>query len=62
MSNTSKIKYVTIDNKLYQVKAISFYHMTMTLVLCGQSLDDVPADEIFPLEECRREFHITIEN
>lgn len=62
MSNTSKIKYVTIDNKLYQVKAISFYRMSMTLVPCGQSIDDVPVDEVFPVEECRRDFHIMIEN
>ena len=62
MSNTSKIKYVTINNKLYQIKAISFFHMTMTLVPCDTSIDDVPVDEIFPVEECRRDFRITIEN
>ena len=62
MSNTSKIKYVTINNKLYQVKAISFYRMTMVLVPCDTPIDDVPADEVFPLEECRRDFHVTIEN
>lgn len=62
MSNTTKIKYVTIDNKLYQVKEISFYHMMMTLVPCDMSKDDVPADEVFPVEECRRDFHVTIEN
>lgn len=62
MSNTTKIKYVTINNKLYQVKAISFYHMAMTVIPCDMSIDDVPADEVFPVEECRRDFHITIEN
>ena len=62
LSNTTKIKYVTIDNKLYQVKAISFYHMTMTLAPCNTPIDDVPADEVFPVEECRRDFHLTIEN
>ncbi|OUO31161.1 hypothetical protein B5F86_01405 [Lachnoclostridium sp. An298] len=62
MSNTTKIKYVTVNDKLYQVKEISFYHMTMILVPCGQSIDDVPVDEVFPVEECRRDFHVTIEN
>ena len=62
MSNTSKIKYVTIDNKLYLVKAISFFHMTMSLVPCDTPIDVVPKDEVFPLEECRRDFHVTIEN
>ena len=62
MSNTSKIKYVTIDNKLYQVKTISFYHMTMIVIPCDMSIDDVPADEVFPVEECRRDFRMTIEN
>ena len=36
--------------------------MTMCLVPCDQSVDDVPADEVFPLEECRRDFRMTIEN
>ena len=62
MSNTTKIKYVTINNKLYQVKAISFYHMSMTLVPCDTPIDVVPKDEVFPVEECRRDFRMTIEN
>ena len=62
MSNTTKIKYVTVSNKLYRVKSISFFHMTMTLVPCDRSIDDVPVDEVFPVEECRRDFRITIEN
>lgn len=62
MNNITKIKFITIDNKLYQVKKISFYHMTMTLVPCDTPIDAVPADEVFPLEECRRDFQITIEN
>lgn len=62
MSNTTQIKYVIIGNKLYQVKAISFYHMKMTLVPCDTPIDDVPADEVFPVEECRRDFRMTIEN
>ena len=62
MSNTTKIKYVIIGNKLFRVKEISFYHMTMTVIPCDRSIDDVPADEVFPVEECRRDFHVTIEN
>ena len=62
MSNTTKIKYVTVNDKLYQVKEISFFHMTMSLVPCDTSIDDVPVDEVFPVEECRRDFRITIEN
>ena len=62
MSNTTKIKYVIINNKLYQVKAISFYRMTMLLAPCDMSKDDVPADEVFLVEECRRDFHVMIEN
>ena len=62
MSNTTKIKYVIIGNKLYLVKKISFYHMTMTVIPCDMSIDDAPADEVFPVEECRRDFQITIEN
>lgn len=62
MQNTTKIKYVVIDDKLYQVKAISFYYMSVTLVPCDTPIDVVPKDEVFSLEECRRDFVITIEN
>ena len=62
MSNTTKIKYVIIGNKLFRVKEISFFHMTMTVIPCDMSIDDVPVDEVFPVEECRRDFHVTIEN
>ena len=36
--------------------------MTMTVIPCDMSIDDVPADEVFLVEECRRDFHVTIEN
>ena len=36
--------------------------MTMTVIPCDMSIDDVPVDEVFPVEECRRDFHVTIEN
>lgn len=62
MKNLSKIQYVTINNRLFLVDKINFLHMTMTLVPCDTPIDDVPADEMFPVEECRRDFHITIEN
>ena len=62
LQNTSKIKYVTIDNKLYQVKAISFYHMSVTLIPSNQLVDGVPQDEIFPLEALGEDFKIKIEN
>lgn len=51
MSNTTKIKYVIINNKLYQVKSISFYHMMMTLVPCDQSIDCF-LQALFP-QKCR---------
>ena len=62
LQNTSKIKYVTIDNKLYQVKAISFYHMSVILVPSNQLVDGVPQDEIFPLKVLGKDFKIRIEN
>lgn len=36
--------------------------MTMTLVPCDTPIDVIPKDEVFPVEECRRDFQITIEN
>lgn len=62
LQNTTKIKYVVIDDKLYEVKVISFYHMSVTLIPSNQLVDGVPQDEIFPLEVLGKDFKIKIEN
>ena len=53
---------MVIDDKLYEVKAISFYHMSVILVPSNQFVDGVPQDEIFPLEVLGKDFKIKIEN
>lgn len=60
-TNITKIKYVTIEDKLYEVKRISFYHMSLTAVACDKSIEEVPVEEIFPLDELRADFRVKIE-
>lgn len=60
--NTTKIKYVIIKDKLYLVKKINFFDMCVTLITCDIDISDIPDDEIFPIEDVKGDFHITIEN
>lgn len=60
-TNITKIKYVIIGDKLYEVKRISFYHMSLTAAVCDKSIEDVPVEEIFPLDELRADFKVKIE-
>lgn len=45
----SKIKYLQVLNKVYQVIYISFFYMKIAAVETDLSADDVPADELFDL-------------
>lgn len=46
----TKIKYILVEGKLYEVKKISFYHMIIQVRDCDKDIADVPEDEIFPWE------------
>ena len=51
MSNDTKIKYLKVMNKLYQVTRISFYYMIIEATETDLSLDDVPPDEVWDIED-----------
>lgn len=45
----SKIKYLQVLDKIYQVTSISFFYMKIEAVETALTADDVPADELFDL-------------
>lgn len=52
--NNTKIKYLNVENKIYQVTDISFFHMTIEAVETNLTVTDVPGDELWGIEEFRR--------
>ena len=48
--NDTKIKFLKVQGKLYQITDISFYHMTITAVEIGVSVVNAPDDEIWDIE------------
>lgn len=54
MSNNTKIKYLNVENKIYQIIDISFFHMTIEAVETDLTVTDVPGDELWSIEEFRR--------
>lgn len=51
MSNNTKIKYLNVTGKIYQVINISFFHMTLEAVETNLTAADVSEDELWNLEE-----------
>lgn len=51
MSNNTKIKYLRIQNKIYQVSKISFFTMSAEAVETDLSPTDVSEDETFDISD-----------
>ncbi len=51
MSNNTKIKYLNVTGKIYQVINISFFHMTLEAVETNLTAADVSEDELWNLDE-----------
>ena len=49
--NNTKIKYLQVQDKLYEVRDISFYHMSITAVGVGSSVVNAPDDEVWDIED-----------
>ena len=49
--NDTKIKFLKVQDKLYQITDISFYHMTITAVEIGVSVANSSDDEVWDIEE-----------
>lgn len=53
MSNNTKIKYLKVEDKLYEVTKISFFYMTIEASETNLTVKDVPGDEIWDFGEFR---------
>lgn len=61
MHNEIKIKYLLVVDKLYKVTDINFSDLTLEVNETDLLVSDVPAEEIFRMEEFR-EFRVTLRN
>ena len=51
MRNNTKIKYLKVLDKIYRIREISFFYMTIEAVETDMVVGDVPADEVWDIEE-----------
>lgn len=59
--NISKIKYLSVADKIYKVTNIDFCNLTIKATETDLTIDDVPESEVFPIEEFG-EFRIRLIN
>lgn len=51
--NNTKIRYLQVEDKLYEVTKISFFYMTVEASETDLAVDDVPEDELWDIGEFR---------
>ena len=51
LRNNTKIQYLKILDKLYQITELSFFYMSIEAVETDMVVGDVPADEVWYIEE-----------
>lgn len=54
MSNNTKIKFLNVADKIYQVIDISFFHMTIEATETDLTAADVPEYELWDISEFER--------
>ena len=54
MSNNTKIKFLNVTGKIYQVTDISFFHMTIEATEANLTAADVPECELWDIGEFER--------
>ena len=59
--NNTRIKYLKLQDKLYKVFHISFYFMNIEADETDLTTDDVPAEEVFDVQEFK-EFRVALMN
>ena len=59
--NNTKIKYLLVCDKFYKVTDINFSDLTLEATETDSTVPDVPAEEIFRLEDFK-EFRVTLRN
>lgn len=53
MSNITKIKYIKVQNKIYQITKLSFFTMSAEATETDLSHADIPEEEIFDVSDFR---------
>lgn len=53
LSNNTKIKYLKVMDKVYQINHISFYYMSLEASEKELTIDDIPADELWDIEDLK---------
>lgn len=51
MSNNTTIKYLKVMDKLYEINHISFFYMTLEASETDLTINDVPADKMWDIED-----------
>lgn len=51
--NYTKIKYLKVNDKIYEIVKISFFYMEIEAIQTNFTVDDVPEDELWDLDEFR---------
>ena len=59
--NETKIKYIQVLDKLYEVERISFFDFSVQAKETELTISDVPAEEIFDITDFK-DFKITLRN
>ena len=59
--NETRIKYIRVLDKLYEIEKISFYYFTVTAKETDLTISDVPIEEIFDITDFK-DFKITLRN
>lgn len=51
--NDTKMKYISVRNKLYEITKLSFFYMTIEAVETDLIINDVPEGEVWDISEFR---------
>ena len=61
LNNNTKIKYIKVLDKLYQITRISFFYMEIEATETNLTSADVPSDEVWDIDFFQN-FHIKLIN
>ena len=59
--NETRIKYILVCGKLYEVEKLSFYDFSVCAKETDKTIDDVPPEEVFDISDFK-DFKITLRN
>lgn len=59
--NNTRIKYIKVADKIYEVEKISFYDFSIVAKETDKTISDVPAKEVFAITDFK-DFKITLRN